>query len=51
MLFLNLQVTPAMGKNYVWPIDKFMENWDTETSIENRAPVHPLIISLEETSE
>jgi hypothetical protein len=28
-----------------------MKNQDAETSVENRVPVEPIIISLEETSE
>jgi hypothetical protein len=52
MKFLNIQVTPAMWENYVRHTEKLMkESWEAETSIENREPVDPLIISLEETSE
>jgi hypothetical protein len=45
------QVTPAMWANYVKHTEKLMESWEPETSIENREPVHPLIINLENTSE
>jgi hypothetical protein len=46
------QVTPAMWANYVQHTEKqMMESWESETSIENREPVHPLIINLDDTSE
>jgi hypothetical protein len=52
MLFLNLQITPAMWENYVLHTEKQMKkSCETETSVENRENVLPLIISLEETSE
>jgi hypothetical protein len=36
-----------MWENYVWHTEKLMkESWEAETSIENREPVHPLIIHL-----
>jgi hypothetical protein len=42
-----------MRANYVQHTEKLMmESWELETSIENREPVHPLIIiNLEDTSE
>jgi hypothetical protein len=41
-----------MWENYVRHTEKLMEeSWEAETFIENREPVDPLIISLEETSE
>jgi hypothetical protein len=40
-----------MWENYVWHTDTLMrESWEAETSTENREPVDPLIISLEQTS-
>jgi hypothetical protein len=41
-----------MWANYVQHTEKLMmESWESETSIESREPVHPLIINLEDTSE
>jgi hypothetical protein len=41
-----------MWANYVQHTERLMkESWESETSIENREPVHPLIINLEDTSE
>jgi hypothetical protein len=40
-----------MWGNYVWHTETLMrESWETETSKENREPVDPLIISLEQIS-
>jgi hypothetical protein len=41
-----------MWENYVQHAERLMkESWETETSIEYREVVNPLLISLEETLE
>jgi hypothetical protein len=40
-----------MWKNYVRHTEKLMKKGWERNSIENRKPVHPLTISLKETSE
>jgi hypothetical protein len=40
-----------MWENYDWHTETLTnENWEAETSTENREPVDALIISLEQTS-
>jgi hypothetical protein len=52
MYFPNLQLTPAMWENMYDIHNKLMnDSWETETSIANRKPAHPLIINLGEISE
>jgi hypothetical protein len=49
--FPNFQVTPTVQENYAYIAERLRENWEAETYRENRVPVDPLVISLEETSK
>jgi hypothetical protein len=47
-----VQISSAIWGDYVWHGQKLKdESWEAEMSIENRAPVDPLLFSLEKTSK
>jgi hypothetical protein len=46
MVFDRYKVDDLIGTEKL-----MMESWESETYIECREPVHPLIINLEDTSE